>query len=72
MLHRSSDGHDVWDFVLIELRYRSSTPAAPGRHPIPRDRAPVPRLTHTAALAILGKIIRGETVFEIWPPEGGK
>ena len=35
--------------------YRFSTPAAPWRHSIPRDGATVPRLTHTAALAILGE-----------------
>ena len=37
---------------MIEVKYKFSTPTAPGRHPIPRDRATVPRLAHTAALAI--------------------
>ena len=40
---------------LIELKYVLSTPAAPGRHPIPRDRATAPSPTHTAALAIPGE-----------------
>ena len=40
---------------LIELKYVFSTPAAPGRHPIPRDRATAPSPTHTAALAIPGE-----------------
>ena len=40
---------------LIELKYAFSTPAAPGRHPIPRDRATAPSPTHTAALAIPGE-----------------
>ena len=35
---------------LIELKNLFSTPAAPGRYPIPRDRA----TTHTAAPAISG------------------
>ena len=42
-------------FSLIELRYVFSTPAAPGRHPIPGDRTTAPSRTHTAALAIPGK-----------------
>ena len=42
-------------FSLIELKYVFSTPAAPGRHPIPRDRATAPSPTHTAALAIPGE-----------------
>ena len=44
-------------FSLIELKYVFSTPAAPGRHPIPRDRATAPSPTHTAALAIPGEIM---------------
>ena len=43
-------------FSLIEFKYGFSTPAAPGRHPIPRDRATAPSPTHTAALAIPGEI----------------
>ena len=39
-------------FSLIEIKYVFSTPAAPGRHPIPRDRAAAPSPTYTAALAI--------------------
>ena len=39
-------------FSLIELKHVFSTPVAPGRHPIPRDRATAPSPTHTAALAI--------------------
>ena len=39
-------------FNLIELKYVFSTPAIPGRHPIPQDRATAPSPTHTAALAI--------------------
>ena len=42
-------------FSLIELMYVFSTPAIPGHHPIPRDRATAPRPTHTAALAIPGE-----------------
>ena len=42
-------------FSLIELKYVFSTPAAPGRHPIPRDRATAPSPTHTAALSIPGE-----------------
>ena len=41
--------------TLIELKYVCSAPAAPGRHPIPRDRATVPSPTHTAALATPGE-----------------
>ena len=40
---------------LVELTYVFVTPAASGRHPIPRDRATAPSPTHTAALAISGK-----------------
>ena len=42
-------------FSLIELEYVFSTPAAPERHPIPRERATAPSPTHTAALAIPGE-----------------
>ena len=42
-------------FSLIDLKYVFSTPASPGRHPIPRDRATVPSPTHTAVLAIPGE-----------------
>ena len=40
---------------LIELKYAFSTPAAPGRHPIPPDHATAPSRTHIAALAIPAK-----------------
>ena len=40
---------------MIEIKYVCSTPAAPGLHPTPRDRATAPSPTHTAALAILGE-----------------
>ena len=39
-------------FALIRVKDIFSTPAIPGRHPIPRDRATAPSPTHTAALAI--------------------
>ena len=42
-------------FSLIELKYVFSTPAAPGRRPLPRERTNAPRPTHTAALAIPGE-----------------
>ena len=42
-------------FALIRVKDIFSTPAIPGRHPIPRDRATAPSPTHTAALAILGE-----------------
>ena len=42
-------------FSLIELKHGFSTSAAPGGHPILRDRATAPSSTHTAALAISGE-----------------
>ena len=42
-------------FSLIELKYVFLNTGAPGRHPIPRDRATAPSPTHTAALAIPGE-----------------
>ena len=44
-----------WILSLIELKYRFSTPAATERQQTPEDSASVPRLTHTAALAIPGE-----------------
>ena len=41
---------------LMELKYVFSIPAAPGRHPIRRDRATAPSPTHTVALVIPGEI----------------
>ena len=40
---------------MIDFKDRFSTPAAPGRHSISRDRATVPRLAHTAAIATPGE-----------------
>ena len=43
-------------FSLIELKYVFSTPAAPGRHPIPETARRAPSPTHTAAFAIPGVV----------------
>ena len=42
-------------FSLIELNHFFSTPAAPGRHPIPRDRATAPRRKNGRRSQTLGE-----------------